>query len=307
MSSAGKWILGIAVATAGVGFIVLAFSVFMLATAVTASSVDTYDETTGGSSSGRVALIEVTDVLVDSEDVIRQLRKYRDRSSVKAIVLRLESPGGGVVPSHEIYEEVRRTRKLGTPVVASMGSVAASGAYYIACGASRVVANPGTITGSIGVISEFTNFRELLDKIGVQNTTIKSGEFKDLGNPSRPMREHERAFLQKTIDNVYDQFVDVVVRGRGLSEDSVRSLADGRIYTGEQAYDSGLIDTLGTLLTAVTIAGNLGKIQGEPRIVRERESEKLFDLLMGTETRKTIEQMGTRMHNRTPLEYRFNY
>lgn len=307
MSSAGKWILGIAVASAGVGFIVLAFSVFMLATAITTSGVDTYDETTGGSGSGRVAVIEVSDVLIDAEDVIRQLRKFRDRGSVKAIVLRLESPGGGVVPSHEIYEEVRRTRKLGTPVVISMGSVAASGAFYIACGASRVVANPGTITGSIGVISEFTSFSELMDKIGVETTTIKSGEFKDIGTPSRPMREREKAFMQKTIDNVYDQFVDVVVRGRNMSKDSVLNLADGRIFTGAQAYDLGLVDTLGTLQTAVVIAGNLGKVQGDPRIVREREQEKLFDLLMGTETRKTIEQMGTRLHGGSPLEYRFNY
>ncbi len=307
MSSAGKWIIGIVAAFAGMGFIILAMAVFMLATAVTAPESDTYEESWGGTSSDRVALIEIETPIFDAEDVVRQLRKYRQWNTVKAIVLRLDSPGGAVVPSHEIYEEVLRTEKHGKPVVVSMGSVAASGAYYIACGASRIVSNPGTITGSIGVVSEFASFGELLDKIGIETTIIKSGEYKDIGNPAREMRDREREHLQRTIDNIYDQFVEVVVRGRQLSDDSVRTLADGRIFTGEQAYGLGLVDTLGTLQTAVTIAGTLGKIEGEPRITREREEESLMDIVLGAQTRQTIEDMGTRLRNQSPLEYRLIY
>ncbi|MBN1446903.1 MAG: S49 family peptidase, partial [Bacteroidetes bacterium] len=181
MSSSGKWIIGILAAFAGMGFIILAMAIFMLATAVSTPETDSYEDNWGGTSSERVAVIEIAEPIFDAEDVVRQLRKYRQRRSVRAIVLRLDSPGGGVVPSHEIYEEVRRVRKHGKPVVVSMGSVAASGAYYIACAASYVVSNPGTITGSIGVISEFASFAELLDKIGIQTTVIKSGDFKDVG------------------------------------------------------------------------------------------------------------------------------
>jgi protease-4 len=307
MSSAGKWIVGIVVAFAGMGFLVLAMSIFMFSTAITTTGSESYEESSGGNSTYRVAVIALEEPIFDPSDVIRQLRKYRDRSSVKALVLRLDSPGGGVVPSHEIYEEVLRTRKLGKPVVVSMGSVAASGAYYIACAASLVVSNPGTITGSIGVVSEFSNYEELMDKIGVKTTTIKSGEFKDIGNPARPMQPQEKEQLQKTIDNVYGQFVDVVVKGRKIKRDSVLAMADGRIFTGEQAYHLGLVDTLGTLHTAVIMAGTLGKIQGEPRIVREREQPSALDYLLGSRARKRLEDMSTRLQNSGPLQYRLLY
>ncbi|MCB2204166.1 signal peptide peptidase SppA [bacterium] len=307
MSTAGKWIIGIAVTFAGIGFLVLAMSVFMLATAVTTSTSDSYEQSYGGSSAGRVGLIELSEPITDAEDVIRQLRKYRRRSSVKAIVLRLDSPGGGVVPSHEIYREVLRTRQLGTPVVVSMGSVAASGAYYIACGASYVVSNPGTLTGSIGVISQFADFSELMENVGIHSTTIKSGKFKDTGSPTRPMQEQEKLQLQNTIDNVYEQFVSVVVKGRHLPRDSVLALADGRVFTGQQALGFGLVDTLGTLHTAVIVAGNLGKMQGEPRVVREEEVPNALDYLLGAKARKELEGLQTRLQQGSPLQYRLLY
>ncbi|MDX9758765.1 MAG: signal peptide peptidase SppA [Bacteroidota bacterium] len=308
MGNSGKWIVGIVAGFAGFAFLVMAFAFFLLATAVTTdSSASASEESYGGSGTERVAIVEIRDAIVDAEDVIRQLRKYRQRSSVKAIVLRLDSPGGAVVPSHEIHDEVRRTRRLGTPVVASMGSVAASGAYYIACAADRIVANPGSITGSIGVVSEFANFQPLLEKIGIENTTITSGEYKDTGNPTRRMRANEREYLQHTIDNIYEQFVDIVVRGRRMDADSVRALADGRIFTGQQAVANGLVDTLGTLSTAVRIAGNLGKIKGEPRVMREVEERTLLDMLVGTRTRQSIEEMGAQLRNASPLEYRMQY
>ncbi len=307
MSTAGKWIIGAAVAFAGMGFLVLAMSFFMLMTAVTTSTDDTFEQSYGGNSSHRVALIELNTPIMDSREVIRQIRKFRGRSSVKAIVLRLDSPGGGVVPSHEIYREVLRTRQLGMPVVVSMGSVAASGAYYIACGSSYVVSNPGSITGSIGVVSQFANYHGLMEKIGVETTTIKSGEFKDTGNPSRAMLPAEKLQLQKTIDDVYGQFVDVVVKGRSMKRDSVLALADGRIFTGAQAFDLGLVDTLGTLHTAITVAGTLGKIQGEPRVVHEQERPSALDFLLGTEARKKLEGIGTRLQASSPLQYRLLY
>ena len=261
----------------------------------------------GGSGSDRVAIIRVEDAIMDAGDIVRQLKKYRKRTSVKAIVIRLDSPGGAVVPSHEIYEEVSKTRKFGKPIVISMGSVAASGAYYIACGATRVVANPGTITGSIGVVSSFPNFRGLMDKIGIEQTTIKSGEFKDTGNPGRSMTERERMYLQSTIDNVYEQFLHIVMKARNMTEDSVRRIADGRIFTGEQAFAVGLVDTLGTLETAIAIAGTLGKISGEPRITEEVRRESFLDILMGTHASDTFRRLETALRSAPPVEYRMQF
>jgi protease IV len=304
MSTTGKWILGIVVAFAGMALVVFAIAMFSFVGALTTASSPTYEESTGGSGTDRVAVIRLEEAIMDASEVVRQLQKYRKRNSVKAIVLRLDSPGGGVVPSHEIYEEVNKTRKLGTPVVVSMGSVAASGAYYIACAASLVVANPGTITGSIGVVSTFPNFKGLMDKIGVEQTTIKSGEFKDVGNPARAMTERERSFLQSSIDNVYGQFLRIVSTARKLPEDSVRALADGRIYTGEQAFAAGLVDTLGTFQTAVLIAGTLGKISGEPRITEEVKRESLLDVFMGTRSSETLRRLEATLRSTPPVEYR---
>jgi len=304
MDTAGKWIFGLVAAFAGIAFIILAVSIFVLASALTTASSDTIEEASGGRTSERVAIISITNEIMDAEDIVRQLKKYRKRSSVKAIVLRLDSPGGAVVPSHEIYEEVRRTRNLGTPVVVSMGSVAASGAYYIACGANRIVANPGSVTGSIGVISSFPNISRLMDKIGIDQTTIKSGELKDAGSPLREMTPREKEYFQHTIDNIYEQFLRLVIDARGMVEDSVRMLADGRVYTGEQAWRNGLVDTLGTLQTAITVAGMLGKIQGEPRVVQEVQRQSLLDILLGTGTSETFRRLGKTLRSTSPVEYK---
>ncbi len=304
MSNATKWIFAIIAVFTGLVMLFFAMAVLMLSTAITTAGSDTYEDVSG-TGLEKVAIIEIDEPIVESREIIRKIKKYRNRSSVKAIVLRLNSPGGGVVPSHEIYEEVLRTRGRGKPVVASMGSVAASGAYYIACGANIIVANPGSLTGSIGVISQFNSFQELLTKIGIESTTIKSGKFKDIGNPARSMREDEIRQLQGTINNVYEQFVSVVVKGRLLSDDSVRILADGRIYSGEQAYNVGLVDTLGTLQTAISIAGTLGKIEGEPKITREVKREPLFDQLFQNTTTEAIEDVRVLL-DRPPLEYRLD-
>lgn len=228
----------------------------------------------------KVGVIEIQGVITSSRKIIEQLIDFREDDSIKAIVLRVDSPGGGVGPSQEIHREVEKTVEV-KPVVVSMGSVAASGGYYIAAPAHRIMANPGTITGSIGVIMEFTNIRELLDKIGLQNQVIKSGEFKDIGSPVRSMSEKDRQLLQNLIDNVHKQFVTAVAEGREMSVDEVRSLADGRILTGEQALEAGLVDELGNLQDAVALAGRLGGIAGKPRVVYPKEDKPgLLDYLI---------------------------
>ena len=204
-----------------------------------------------------------------AEKTVRLLTKYADDPSIKAIILKIDSPGGGVASSQEIYEEVRRIQSGGKLVVASLGSVAASGGYYIACAAQRIVAHPGTVTGSIGVIVQLANAEELLRKIGVEPVVITSGPFKDSGSPTRALRPEERQVFQALVDDVYQQFVEAVAQGRNLPVEEVRQAADGRIYTGRQAKDLRLVDDLGGLHDAISyIATTLG-IEGKPRLVQE--------------------------------------
>jgi len=220
----------------------------------------------------KVGVIEVAGVIAGSKEVIEQIIDFRDDDSVKAIVLRIDSPGGGVGPSQEIYEEVRKAQDV-KPVIASMGAVAASGGYYVAVPAQRIVANPGSITGSIGVIMEFSNFQELLQKIGLRSEVVKSGEHKDIGSPIRPMTDADRKILQAMIDDVHQQFIEAVAGGRNMEVDRVRALADGRIFTGRQAMEAGLVDELGNLQDAIEIAAKIAGIKGEPKVVYPPEEK----------------------------------
>jgi protease-4 len=226
------------------------------------SRVDDWSLTTGN----KVAVLPVTGLIADSESTIEQLRKFSKDDSIKAIVLRINSPGGGVGPSQEIYEEVRKLKGKKV-VVASMGALAASGGYYIACAAQKIYANPGTITGSIGVIMQFVNVKDLIEKIGLKGMVVKSGVFKDIGSPVRDMKPEERELLQGVIDNVHSQFIGAVAEGRKMDREKVAKIADGRIFSGEQAKALGLVDALGNLEDAVAEAGKLAKIEGEPRVV----------------------------------------
>lgn len=228
----------------------------------------------------QVGVVEVSGVIFESKKIIEQLADFHDSGSIKAIVLRIDSPGGGVGPAQEIHDEVRRI-DADKPVVVSMGSVAASGGYYIAAPARRIFANPGTITGSIGVIMEFTNFQELLEKIGLHNQTVKSGKHKDIGSPVRPMTDEDRAILQTLIDDVHSQFIDAIAAGRQLDHQAVRALADGRIFTGRKALELGLVDELGSLEAAISRAGELAGIEGKPEVVYPpADKPKLIDFLM---------------------------
>jgi len=232
----------------------------------------------------RVGLVRVEGGIYDSRQVIGDLESMVEDPGIQAIVLRVDSPGGGAAASQEIFEYIRGVQEQGVPLVVSMGSVAASGGYYIACTADTIFANPGTLTGSIGVVMSFTNLEELFGKIGLDFEVIKSGRFKDTGSWSRQMTDAERALLQETIDDIHAQFVEAVAEGRGMEYDAVAALADGRIFSGRQALEAGLVDRLGTLEDAVEVAARMGGIEGEPRVQEpvRRERLTLFDLISGT-------------------------
>jgi protease-4 len=261
-------------------------------------------ETITSGSGEKIAVIELRDVIVSSDEIVRQLKEYRGSRSIKAILLRIDSPGGGVVASQEIYEEVRKTRDSGKPVVVSMGSLAASGGYYVACGASRIMANRGTLTGSIGVISEFLQLQDALQKLGIEVKTVKSGSMKDAGSPTRKMTEADRRYFQDLMDDVHGQFIGVVAQERHLDVDSVRRLADGRVFTGEQAVGLGLVDTLGTFEDAIRLAADIAGIAGEPAIVKERKRRGFWESMLGdvTDAASAVKQ---ELLNRPVLSYRY--
>ncbi len=254
------------------GLLVVAVVGFSLLTSLTLES-----SWLGGE---KVAVVRIEGVILDSREAIEELRKFRDNPSIKAIVLRIDSPGGGVVPSQEIYAEVLKARTEGkVKVIASMGNLAASGGYYIAAATDKIVANPGTLTGSIGVIMELANVQGLLEKVGVQSVVIKSGKHKDLASPFRTMSPEERALLQSVLDDVHDQFIQAVAAGRAMKVEQVRDLADGRIFTGRQAKAAKLVDELGDLQDAIKLAARMVGIVGEPRVIETRKRFSLRDLL----------------------------
>jgi len=228
----------------------------------------------------RVGVIRIEGVILDSQSTIGELKRFGENPSVKAIVLRIDSPGGGVVPSQEIHDAVQRVRnKNNKAVIASMGSVAASGGYYIAVATDRIMANSGTLTGSIGVIMEMANVEGLLKKIGVEGVVIKSGRFKDVGSPLRKMSDEEHELLQSVMDDVHRQFIEAVAAGRGLDVTVVQALADGRIFTGRQAKDSKLVDELGDLEAAIQLAADVAGIEGVPKVIEPRRRFSFRELI----------------------------
>lgn len=227
-----------------------------------------------------VGVVDIRGVIQDGTDTIETLERFRTQESTVAVVLRIDSPGGAVAPSQEIYDAVWRVREQ-KPVIASLGNVAASGGYYIASAANLIVADPGTVTGSIGAILSVPYYAPLAEKIGVSEETVKSGRYKDTGHPLRHLSVDERALLQGMVDDVLGQFVEAVARGRGMPSDRVRSLADGRVYSGTQALAAGLVDRMGGLASATRIAWEEAHQTGEPRVhrVRARHLPWLLQLL----------------------------
>ena len=232
------------------------------------------------SPSGEIALVRIQGMLMDSQNIVRQLSDYRHNPGVRGILLRIDSPGGAVAPAQEIYSEIMKLRADHKTVYASMGTVAASGGYYIACAADYVLANPGTLTGSIAAVMVFSNIEELTNKIGVKPVIIKSGKYKDVGSPLRAMNPEERKLLQNVVDDVHQQFVQAVAKGRGLSVSEVKEIADGRIMTGQQALKLKLIDEIGGLEKTLELLAKKIGVEGRPKVIEEKEKTPFFDWLL---------------------------
>jgi protease IV len=227
----------------------------------------------------RIAIVELEGVIAEVDDLVREVKAHRDNPQVKAVVIRINSPGGVVGPTQELHQALMRVREAGKPVVASLGSVAASGGYYTAVAADRIFANPGTLTGSIGVIMQMANVENLFKKVGVEYIVVKAGQYKDLGNFSRPMTSEERRVLQTLLDDVHAQFIDAVALGRKLDRAEVVKFADGRVFSGVQARDLKMVDTLGSLEDAVNEAAKLAGLALPPAVIRPSKRFSVFDLL----------------------------
>ncbi len=249
----------------------------------------------------KIGIVEIKGVITQSSPIIEELHRYEEDAEVKAIILRIDSPGGGVGPSQEIYREITKI-KTKKKIITSMGSVAASGGYYIACASDLIVANPGTITGSIGVLMEFTNIEELLKKIGIKGVVIKSGEHKDIGSPFREMSQEEKRLIQGVIHNVHQQFIQAVIEGRKLDRAKVTQIADGRILTGEQAKQLGLVDQLGNLQDAIDTAAKLVGIKEKPMVIYPKKRFSILELLIKDITSSILETLQEKNYE---LNYRF--
>ena len=227
----------------------------------------------------RVAVVELEGLIAETDDLVRELRHYRDNPSVRAVVIRINSPGGVVGPTQEVHDALLRVRQAGKPVVASLGSVAASGGYYVAVAADQIYANPGSLTGSIGVIMQMANLDALMKKVGVDYVVVKAGQFKDLGNFSRPLTPEERRVIQALLDDVHGQFIEAVAKGRKLERSAVAQFADGRVFSGTQALGLRMVDALGGLEEAIDAAAKLAKLPTPPPVERPRRRFSIVDLI----------------------------
>jgi protease-4 len=243
----------------------------------------------------KIGVVSIEGTISASQAIAAEVEKFKKDDGIKAILLRIDSPGGAVGPTQEIYREVRKAAQTKT-VVASLGTVAASGGYYVASAANKVVANPGTITGSIGVLMEFFRVEELLAKVGITLEVLKSGEFKDIGSPTRKLTERDREILQGLIQEIQQQFVEAVAEGRGLSQEAVRAIADGRIFSGARAKELGLVDELGNFQDAVELAKKEAGIKGDVSLVYPRKRVGLWDSLLKSAARSLVSALQeTRM------------
>jgi len=298
-----KPILIILVAALALG--VLFFSVLYLATRISGGRSSQSISTLPGMD--KIALVKIEGMLITADAIVDEINNYAEDTSVKSILIRIDSPGGGVVASQEIFNAVLNARNKGKKkVIISMGSVAASGGYYIAAAGDRIVANPGTLTGSIGVKMEFANLERLLEKIGVKGMVVKAGEYKDMGSPFREMTDHEKKLLQWVIDDVHSQFIEAVAKGRNLPEADVKAIADGRIFTGRQALHLKLVDQLGDLEDSILVAAELAGIKGKPKIVKKEKKVPFLDYFKD-ETAAWLSDIITRSLDRGKVSLQFRY
>jgi protease-4 len=288
---------------------ILAVLVILGIVALLLAAILTLLSGTSGSSSllslrDRIGVITIDGTITDPEPIVTQLVEFKKDKAIKAIILRVNSPGGGVAPSQEIYREVRRTAAT-KPVIASMGSVAASGGYYVACAANKIVANPGTLTGSIGVLMEFVQLEDLFQKIGVGFEVLKSGEFKDIGSPYRKVSERDKELLNSLILDIQKQFVEAVAQGRNLPVEKVREIADGRIFSGAQSKQLGLVDQLGNFQDALDLAKKMSNIKGEVTLVYPKKTRaRLWDFLFRDASEALYRSLRSILGAR--IEYRWN-
>src|SRR5262245_2730080 len=257
--------------------------------------------------SDRIQVVDIEGELFDSRLIIDQLKRYEDSDSIKAILLNIDSPGGGVAVAQELYAEVKRLReKKNKTIVAYFSSTGASGAYYVACGATKIIANPGSIVGSIGVIAQFINYQDLMTWAKLKDVVFKTGEFKDTGSPTRALTEREKTYFQGLIDDMYVQFLEAVASGRNMDIPAVRALADGRVFTGRDAKDKKLIDEIGNFQDAVDLTAKLAGISGKPRLVRlNRPRVTLMDVLT-TDLSRLVPFSGQTLKSQIRFQYLWN-
>lgn len=229
-----------------------------------------------------IGVVRISGVILSSREAIRELRLLEDDPKIKAIILRINSPGGAVVPSQDVYEEVEKARKKGKPVIASIGTVGASGAYYIASACEKIMASPGSLVGSIGVIMELAEFQELMKKIGIHSEVMKSGALKDSGSPFRPMTPEEKVYLQNILDEMHHRFIGDVSKGRQIPVDILTPLADGRVFTGESGVKNHLVDFLGDYQDAIDLASSSAHIKGKP-VIREFSKKTFWDKMVSSQ------------------------
>ncbi len=310
-SSGWKWFWGvfISILVAAMFFVGISF-MFLAKVVSNADSGDRYSyEYSSGKGNGKIAVVDLDFTIITSDPIVRQFKKYREDKNIKAIVLRINSPGGGVAASQEMYEAIKKTRDSGKPVIVSFASLAASGGYYAACGGSIIVSNPGSLTGSIGVIMSFVTIQELAKKLGIDETTIKSGELKDAGSPFRYPNEKDKEYFQDIVDDSYKQFLDVVSKERKIDMEDLKKIANGRVFTGSQAKKLGLVDSLGTFEDAIRIAGKMAGIEGEPTIVKERTRlgilERLTEGSTSSEIKNLKEEIKNEFIEKPVLQYKF--
>ena len=251
----------------------------------------------------RIGIVDITGLISDSQYIVNQVKKFRQDKRIRGIILRIDSPGGAVGPSQEIYDEVLKTRESGKTIYASMGALAASGGYYIASAAEKIFANPGTLTGSIGVIMAFSNAKGLMEKIGLQPEIVKAGEYKDIGSPARAMTQKERNLLQSVVTDVHQQFIEAVASGRDISVAEVTKIADGRILTGRQAYSLNLVDQMGGLQVSIDQLAHKVGIIGSPKIIKETPRVGFLDWVL----KSTVNQSLINRSSIPSLQYTWHF
>lgn len=308
-SSGWKWFWGIFISLILIVGVFVGIALLFFAKTISTTGEKRFEYEISGKGSQKIAVVNLDYTILSSESIVRQFKKYREDKSIKAVILKVNSPGGGVAASIEMYEAIKKTRDEGKPVIVYISAVGASGAYMSSCGGNYIVSNPGAVVGSIGVIAQFITMKDLAEKIGIKDVTVKTGKLKDAGNPLRDVNQDDIAYLQDVINDDYEQFLEIVSKERKIEMESLKLIANGRVFTGRQSINLKLVDTLGTYEDAVNIACKYANISGEPQIVKEKQRQNLLELFV--ESISNIGFLGLRKQledeylNKPILQYKF--